>query len=98
MNPHQRREKKVSTVSAASDSESTTQQATPSLTPSPNHSQDIKTQPVIPPTNPLSALSSGLLSAGNLNNLNVAHLVNNLSGLGDLSNLASLGNLASLSI
>ena len=28
MNPHQRREKKVSTVSAASDSESTTQQAT----------------------------------------------------------------------
>ena len=67
------------------------------MTPSPNHSQDSKTQPVIPPTNPLSALSSGLLSAGNLNNLNVAHLVNNLSGLGDLSNLASLGNLASLS-
>ena len=30
MNPHQRRERKVSTVSAASDSESTTQQATPS--------------------------------------------------------------------
>ncbi|AOW26484.1 hypothetical protein MEM_00820 [Candida albicans L26] len=95
--PSKKRKRKVSTVSAASDSESTTQQATPSLTPSPNHSQDIKTQPVIPPTNPLSALSSGLLSAGNLNNLNVAHLVNNLSGLGDLSNLASLGNLASLS-
>ncbi|KAL6453240.1 UPC2 Sterol uptake control protein 2 [Candida maltosa Xu316] len=51
----------------------------------------------MPPVNPLSALSSGLLSAGNLNNLNIAHLVNNLSGLGDIGSLASLGNLASLS-
>lgn len=42
---------------------------------------------------------SGLLNAGNLNNLNLSHLVNNLSGLGDLSslgNLASLSNLATL--
>ena len=95
--PSKKRKRKVSTATVATDTESTTQQATPSLTPSPDQSQDNKTQPVFPSSNPLSALSSGLLNAGNLNNLNVAHLVNNLSGLGDLSNLASLGNLASLS-
>lgn len=40
-----------------------------------------------------------LLGAGNLNNVRLSHLVNNLSGLGDLSslgNLASLSNLATL--
>ena len=75
----------------------TTQQATPSITPSPEVAASKMNTPPLPQMNPLSALSSGLLSAGNLNNLNISHLVNNLSGLGDLSNLASLGNLASLS-
>nr|QEO75748.1 UPC2 [Candida tropicalis] len=79
----------------------TTQQATPSMTPSPEATATTNAAkmniPSLPQVNPLNALSSGLLSAGNLNNLNIAHLVNNLSGLGDLSNLTSLGNLASLS-
>ncbi|CAK9435750.1 uncharacterized protein LODBEIA_P04540 [Lodderomyces beijingensis] len=88
------------------------QQATPSLTPSPMLASDVNntggegdknaTNLAQTLANPLSALSSGLLSAGNLNNLNIAHLVNNLSGLegdlsGNLGNLMSLGNLASLS-
>ncbi|KAI5950404.1 UPC2 [Candida margitis] len=95
------------------DSSTATQQATPSLTPSPNTSQPSVNNNTIPlnnpmtsmgqsMNNPLSALSSGLLSAGNLNNLNVAHLVNNLAGMGGdtgggLGNLMNLGNLASLS-
>lgn len=46
-----------------------------------------------------NSIPNPLLNAGNLNNLNLSHLVNNLSGLGDLSglgNLASLSNLATL--
>lgn len=45
-------------------------------------------------------LTGNLLNAGNLNNLNLSHLVNILSGLGgdlsSLGNLASLNNLATL--
>ncbi|KAG5417574.1 UPC2 [Candida metapsilosis] len=94
-----------------------TQQATPSLTPSPNTTQPPNVGNTLPPNNnpmasmgpqmanPLSALSSGLLSAGNLNNLNIAHLVNNLAGMssgGDigasgLGGFMNLGNLANLS-
>ena len=97
------------------NSSTTTQQATPSLTPTPNTSQPSLDSSVPPGNpmatmgqlmnNPLSALSSGLLSAGNLNNLNIAHLVNNLAGMGGvagdagngLNNLMNLGNLANLS-
>ncbi|KAK6459128.1 sterol uptake control protein 2 [Scheffersomyces xylosifermentans] len=87
-------------ASSESTSEPVTQQATPSLTPSPNLSDD----KVLPTSqlNPLAALSglpagftSGLLNAGNLNNVNLSHLVNGLSGLG--GDLSSLGNLANLS-
>lgn len=94
-----------------------TQQATPSLTPSPNTTQPPNVSNTLPPNNnpmasmgpqmanPLGALSSGLLSAGNLNNLNIAHLVNNLAGMssgGDLGasglgGVMNLGNLANLS-
>ncbi|EGW30903.1 uncharacterized protein SPAPADRAFT_62816, partial [Spathaspora passalidarum NRRL Y-27907] len=101
-----------------------TQQATPSLTPSPSVIHDkVKTESVTaavpepslaqsmqqtqqpqpqqaPPNNTLNALASGLLSAGNLNNINVARLVNDLSSMSDLSalsNLGSMGNLANLS-
>lgn len=95
------------------NSSAATQQATPSLTPSPNTTQS-SVNGAQPPmnlmgnagqlmNNPLNALSSGLLSAGNLNNLNIAHLVNNLASMGsgdagnNLGNLMNLGNLASLS-
>ncbi|CAI5757399.1 unnamed protein product [Candida verbasci] len=75
-----------SNISDPELSGSITQQATPSLTPSPSEQK----------TN-FNSIASGLLNAGNLNNLNLAHLVNNLSNIGDLSNLVNLGNLASLS-
>ncbi|RCK62986.1 Sterol uptake control protein 2 [Candida viswanathii] len=94
--PQPKKRKRKSSLSLdVPASGTTTQQATPSMTPSPEASK--LNIPAAPQVNPLNALSSGLLSAGNLNNLNIAHLVNNLSGLGDLSNLSSLGNLASLS-
>ncbi|KAK6460536.1 hypothetical protein DFJ63DRAFT_308465 [Scheffersomyces coipomensis] len=95
--------------SISSSKSSSTQQVTPSLTPSPNilddkpldqsiTSSSINNQsipfPPIQPNTPLSALSSGLLNAGNLNNLNLSHLVNGLSG--DLSNLGGLANLSNL--
>ncbi|CUM63161.1 uncharacterized protein PRCAT00000728001 [Priceomyces carsonii] len=71
----------------------TTQQATPSITPSPNELGDKLNLG-------FSSIPSTLLQAGNLNNLNLSHLVNNLSGLGgnlnNLGNLASLTNLATL--
>lgn len=41
------------------------------------------------------SISNDLLAAGNLNNINLSQLVNNLSGLGN--DLSSLGNVANLS-
>lgn len=68
------------------------QQTTPTKTPSP---------PVRPEALLLSmasALSSGLLNAGNLNNINLSHLVNNLSNMGDRSALGNFSNLNSLAV
>lgn len=70
-----------------------TQQATPAKTPSPNMRQDNSVSSLI-----ASALSSGLLNAGSLNNINLSHLVNNLSNAGDLSGFGNLANLSSLAI
>lgn len=44
-----------------------------------------------------AALGLGLLSAGNLNNINLSHLVNNLSGI-DLGSLGGVANLNSLAV
>lgn len=76
------------------DSEPSTQQATPDKSPS----------PVLKPEPGLAALlsaalSSGILNAGNLNNINISQLVNNILGAGDLAllgGMANLGNLAML--
>lgn len=70
-----------------------TQQATPAKTPSPSMKSDAPAPSLI-----ASALSSGLLNAGNLNNINLSHLVNNLSTMGDLSALGNLANLSSLAV
>lgn len=70
-----------------------TQQATPAKSPSPNVKQDNSVSSLI-----ASVLSSGLLNAGSLNNINLSHLVNNLTNAGDLSGFGNLGNLSSLAI
>lgn len=70
-----------------------TQQATPAKTPSPNMKPENLMSSLIG-----SSLSSGLLNAGNLNNINLSQLVNNLSNMGDLSGLGNLANLSSLAV
>ena len=68
-----------------------TQQATPAKSPSPLPRKLETTMKMA-----ASALGSGLLSAGNLNNINISQLVNNLSSMGDLSSLGGFANLSNL--
>lgn len=79
-----RRKLSQSSIDSSDSGIELAQQATPAITPIPNVAPKLNT-----------SVASGLLSAGNLNNLNLSHLVNNLSGIG--GDLSSLGNLASLS-
>lgn len=87
------RKKPTPAVKTEQESESPhTQQATPAKTPSPGSGTDtIATQMA-------ALLGSGLLSAGSLNNINLSHLVNNLSNIGDLSGLGNLASLSSLAV
>ncbi|ODV80974.1 uncharacterized protein CANTADRAFT_40812, partial [Suhomyces tanzawaensis NRRL Y-17324] len=78
-----------STSSSESNPETATQQATPNVSPNLSDKEVKLAENGAPPSNP------GILNAGNLNNINLSYLVNNLSGLG--TDLSSLGNLASLS-
>ncbi|CAH2351367.1 sterol uptake control protein 2 [[Candida] railenensis] len=87
------------------DSDTNLSQPTPSITPTQSHSmlssvsqssQDVMSQShqsQVPKGLPFDAASFG---AGNLNNINLSHLVNNLSGLGDISGLGNIANLSSL--
>lgn len=70
-----------------------TQQATPDKSPSP---QPKKVDSVLKLA--ASALGNGILSAGNLNNINISQLVNNLSSMGDLSSLGGFANLNNLAL
>lgn len=71
-----------------------TQQVTPEKTPSPGPKHENLMAGLLG-----LGLGAGLLNAGNLNNVNLSHLVNNLStGGADMSVLGNLANLSSLAV
>lgn len=69
---------------------SPTQQATPNKSPSPSPSAARATLA------DMASLGNTLLGAGNLNNINMSHLVNNLTNMRDFNSLAEIPNLGSL--
>lgn len=69
---------------------SPTQQATPNKSPSPSPSSAKATLA------DMASLGNTLLGAGNLNNINMSHLVNNLTNMRDFNSLGEIPNLGSL--
>lgn len=67
-----------------------TQQATPNKSPSPLTANS-KTELA-----DMEPLGNNLLGAGNLNNINISHLVNNLANLRDLGSFGEIPNLGDL--
>lgn len=82
--------KKSKTEPETSSSLSQTQQATPNKSPSPSPSNNKAFLA------DMASMGNSLLGAGNLNNINMSHLVNNLSNIRDFSALGEIPNLGSL--